>query len=99
MNKNFSFSDEDNRQIKNIINNLKEENATLKLKINDNINELNKFHNKKSDILLKLLMNNNLIPPDFDYKAFCSWNYFREDNDLNSSSYRNNNCNKSYNNN
>ena len=102
MNKNFSFSDEDNRQIKNIINNLKEENATLKLKINDNINELNKFHNKKSDILLKLLMNNNLVPPDFDYKAFCSWNYFREDKDLNSSSYRNNNynnCNKSYNNN
>ena len=102
INKNFSFSDEDNRQIKNIINNLKEENATLKLKINDNINELNKFHNKKSDILLKLLMNNNLVPPDFDYKTFCSWNYFREDNDLNSSSYRNpnyNNCNKSYNNN
>ena len=102
INKNFSFSDEDNRQIKNIINNLKEENATMKLKINDNINELNKFHNKKSDILLKLLMNNNLVPPDFDYKTFCSWNYFREDNDLNSSSYRNpnyNNCNKSYNNN
>ena len=33
----------------------------------------------------------NLVPPDFDYKAFCSLNYFREDNDLNSSSYINDN--------
>ena len=102
MNKNFSFSDEDNRQIKNIINNLKEENETLKLKISDDINELNKFHNKKNDILLKILMNNNLVPPDFDYKAFCSWNYYKEDNELNSSSYRNsnyNNYNKNYNDN
>ena len=102
INKNFSFSDEDNRQIKNYINNLKEENETLKLKINDDINELNKFHNKKNDILLKILMNNSLVPTDFDYKAFCSWNYYKEDNDLNSSSYRNsnyNNCNKNYNDN
>ena len=102
MNKNFSFSDEDNRQIKNIINNLKEENETLKLKINDDINELNKFHNKKNDILLKILMNNNLVPPDFDYKAFYSWNYYKEDNELNSSSYRNSNYNiynKNYNDN
>ena len=72
MNKNFCFNDEDNKQLKNIINNLKEENENIKLKINENINELNKFHNKKNDILLKILMNNNLIPPDFDYKAFCT---------------------------
>ena len=93
MNKNYSFNDENNRQIKNIMSDLKEENETLKLKINDDINELNKFHNKKNDILLKILMNNNLVPPDFDYKSFCSWNYYKEDNDLNSSSYRNSNYN------
>ena len=93
MNKIYSFNDENNRQIKNIMSDLKEENETLKLKINDDINELNKFHNKKNDILLKILMNNNLVPPDFDYKSFCSWNYYKEDNDLNSSSYRNSNYN------
>ena len=91
MNKNFCFNDEDNKQLKNIINNLKEENENIKLKFNENINELNKFHNKKNDILLKILMNNNLIPPDFDYKAFCTWNYIGSENDIMSSSFRNNN--------
>ena len=88
MNKNISFTDADNKQLKIITKNLKEENENLKVKINENINELNKFHNKKNDALLKILMNNNLIPPDFDYKNFCSWNY--NSNELNSSSYRNN---------
>ena len=92
MNKNTVCNDEDNKQLKLFVNNLKEENDNLKIKINENINELNKFHNKKNDTLLKILMNNNLVPPDFDYKSFCAWNYSGTDNYLmSSSSYRNNN--------
>jgi len=92
MNKNSVCNDEDNKQLKLFVNNLKEENDNLKIKINENINELNKFHNKKNDTLLKILMNNNLVPPDFDYKSFCAWNYSGTDNYLmSSSSYRNNN--------
>ena len=74
VNKNKNFTDADIKQIKIIINGLKDDNENLKQKINDNINELNKFHNKKSDTLLKILMNNNLVPPDFDYNTFCAWN-------------------------
>ena len=74
VNKNKNFTDADIKQIKIIINGLKDDNENLKQKINDNINELNKFHNKKSDTLLKILMNNNLVPPDFDYNSFCAWN-------------------------
>ena len=74
VNKNKNFTDADIKQIKMIINGLKDDNENLKQKINDNINELNKFHNKKSDTLLKILMNNNLVPPDFDYNSFCAWN-------------------------
>ena len=92
MNKNLVCNDEENKQLKLFVNNLKEENDNLKIKINENINELNKFHNKKNDTLLKILMNNNLVPPDFDYKSFCAWNYSGTDNYLmSSSSYRNNN--------
>ena len=92
MNKYFICTDEDNKQLKLFMNNLKEENDNLKIKIKENINELNKFHNKKNDTLLKILMNNNLVPPDFDYKSFCAWNYSSTDNYLmSSSSYRNNN--------
>ena len=92
MNKNLLCNDEDNKQLKLFVNNLKEESDNLKIKINENINELNKFHNKKNDTLLKILMNNNLVPPDFDYKSFCAWNYSGTDNYLmSSSSYRNNN--------
>ena len=90
MNKNISFSDADNKQLKIIINNLRDENENLKIKIGENINELNKFHNKKNDTILKILMNNNLIPPDFDYKSFCAWNFQGLDDNLISSSYRNN---------
>ena len=88
-NQNISFTDADNKQLKIIINNLKEENENLKIKIGENINELNKFHNKKNDTILKILMNNNLVPPDFDYKSFCNWNYSPIGDDLISSSYRN----------
>jgi chromosome segregation ATPase len=90
INKNISFIDADNKQLKIITKNLKEENENLKVKINENINELNKFHNKKNDTILKILMNNNLVPPDFDYKSFCAWNYSGTENDLISSSNRNN---------
>ena len=96
MNKNISFIDADNKQLKIITKNLKEENENLKVKINENINELNKFHNKKNDTILKILMNNNLIPPDFDYKSFCAWNYSGTENDLISSSNRNNYNNNLY---
>ena len=89
MNKNISFSDADNKQLKIIINNLRDENENVKIKFAENINELNKFHNKKNDTILKILMNNNLIPPDFDYKTFCSWNFTSLDDNLISSSYRN----------
>ena len=90
MNKNISFSDADNKQLKIIINNLRDENENLKIKIGENINELNKFHNKKNDTILKILMNNNLVPPDFDYKSFCAWNFQGLDDNLISSSYLNN---------
>jgi chromosome segregation ATPase len=73
VNKNVSYNDVDIKQIKIIINNIKNEYDDLKQKINDDINELNKFHNKKNDTLLKVLMSNNLIPPDFDYNSFCAW--------------------------
>ena len=73
VNKNVSYNDVDIKQIKIIINNIKNEYDDLKQKINDDINELNKFHNKKNDTLLKILMSNNLIPPDFDYNSFCAW--------------------------
>ena len=73
VNKNVSFTDVDIKQIKIFINSLKDENDNLKQRINDSINDLNKFHNKKNDTILKILMNNNLIPPDFDYNSFCSW--------------------------
>ena len=96
MNKNISFTDADNKQLKIITKNLKEENENLKVKINENINELNKFHNKKNDTILKILMNNNLVPPDFDYKSFCAWNYSGTENDLISSSNRNNYNNNLY---
>ena len=98
INQNLSFSDADNKQLKIIINNLKEENENLKIKIGENINELNKFHNKKNDVILKILMDNNLVPPDFDYKSFCSWNYASLNDDLMSSSYRNNYYNNMKNN-
>ena len=98
INQNLSFSDADNKQLKIIINNLKEENENLKIKIGENINELNKFHNKKNDVILKILMDNNLVPPDFDYKSFCSWNYASLGDDLTSSSYRNNYYNNMKNN-
>ena len=74
VNKNVNFIDGDIKQIKILINGLKDENENIKQKINDNINELNKFHNKKIETILKILMNNNLVPPDFDYNSFCSWN-------------------------
>ena len=74
VNKNVSFTDVDIKQIKIFINSLKDENHNLKQRINDSIKDLNKFHNKKNDTILKILMNNNLIPPDFDYNSFCSWN-------------------------
>ena len=96
MNKNISFTDADNKQLKIITKNLKEENENLIVKINENINELNKFHNKKNDTILKILMNNNLVPPDFDYKSFCAWNYSGTENDLISSSNRNNYNNNLY---
>ena len=70
----MNFTDGDIKQIKILINGLKDENENIKLKINDNINQLNKFHNKKIETILKILMNSNLIPPDFDYNSFCSWN-------------------------
>lgn len=73
VNKNVSYSDGDIKQIKIMINKIKDEYDDLKQKMNDNINELNKFHNKKNDTLLKVLMSNNLIPPDFDYNSFCAW--------------------------
>ena len=98
INQNLSFSDADNKQLKIIINNLKEENENLKIKIGENINELNKFHNKKNDVILKILMDNNLVPPDFDYKSFCSCNYASLGDDLTSSSYRNNYYNNMKNN-
>ena len=88
LNKNINLNTANIKQIKILMKNLNDETENLKLKFNDNINDLNKFHNKKNDALLKILMNNNLIPPDFDYKNFCSWNY--NSNELNSSSYRNN---------
>ena len=88
LNKNINLNTANIKQIKILMKNLNDETENLKLKFNDNINALNKFHNKKNDALLKILMNNNLIPPDFDYKNFCSWNY--NSNELNSSSYRNN---------
>ena len=96
INKNISFIDADNKQLKIITKNLKEENENLIVKINENINELNKFHNKKNDTILKILMNNNLVPPDFDYKSFCAWNYSGTENDLISSSNRNNYNNNLY---
>lgn len=96
INKNISFIDADNKQLKIITRNLKEENENLKVKINENINELNKFHNKKNDAVLKILMNNNLVPPDFDYKSFCAWNYSGTENDLISSSNRSNYNNNLY---
>ena len=88
LNKNINLNTANIKQIKILMKNLNDETENLKLKFNDDINDLNKFHNKKNDALLKILMNNNLIPPDFDYKNFCSWNY--NSNELNSSSYRNN---------
>lgn len=88
LSKNINLNTANIKQIKILMKNLNDETENLKLKFNDNINDLNKFHNKKNDALLKILMNNNLIPPDFDYKNFCSWNY--NSNELNSSSYRNN---------
>ena len=88
LNKNINLNTANIKQIKILMKNLNDETENLKLKFNDNINDLNKFHNKKNETLLKILMNNNLIPPDFDYKNFCSWNY--NSNELNSSSYRNN---------
>ena len=88
LNKNINLNTANIKQIKILMKNLNDETENLKLKFNDNINDLNKFHNKKNDALLKILMNNNLIQPDFDYKNFCSWNY--NSNELNSSSYRNN---------
>ena len=88
LNKNINLNTANIKQIKILMKNLNDETENLKLKFNDNINDLNKFHNKKNDAVLKILMNNNLIPPDFDYKNFCSWNY--NSNELNSSSYRNN---------
>ena len=88
LNKNINLNTANIKQIKILMKNLNDETENLKLKFNDNINDLNKFHNKKNDALLKILMNNNLIPTDFDYKNFCSWNY--NSNELNSSSYRNN---------
>ena len=96
INKNISFIDADNKQLKIITKNLKEENENLKVKIKENINELNKFHNKKNDAVLKILMNNNLVPPDFDYKSFCAWNYSGTENDLISSSNRSNYNNNLY---
>jgi hypothetical protein len=53
MNKNITFTDADNKQLKIITKNLKEENENLKVKINENINELNKFHNKKMILYLR----------------------------------------------
>ena len=44
-------------------------------------------------------MDNNLVPPDFDYKSFCAFNCTSVNNDLTSSSYRNNYCNYIKNNN
>ena len=73
VNKKVSYSDGDIKQIKLMINSIRDEYDDLKQKMNDNINELNKFHNKKNDTLLKVLMSNNLIPPDFDYNSFCAW--------------------------
>ena len=99
INQNLSFSDADNKQLKIIINNLREENENIKIKIGENINELNKFQNKKNDAILKILMDNNLVPPDFDYKSFCAFNCTSVNNDLTSSSYRNNYCNYIKNNN
>ena len=72
--KNVNYTDTDIKQIKILINSIKDENENYIQKINDNINELNKFHNKKNDTILKILMNNNLVPPDFNYNSFCSWN-------------------------
>ena len=72
--KNSTYTDADIKQIKIIINTLKDDNENLIQKINDNINELNKCHNKKIDALLKILMSNNLVPPNFDYNSFCAWN-------------------------
>ena len=87
-----SFKENFINQINSILNNMKEENYDLIFKINDSINQLNKNQNKKIDSLLKILMNNNLIPIDFDYNTFCSLN---ENNfkleDIQPSSYRNNN--------
>ena len=74
LNKNVNFTDGDIKQIKLLINNLKNENENIKQKINDNLNEINKFHNRKNDTLLKILMNNNLVPPNFDYNSFCACN-------------------------
>lgn len=82
VNKNVCGKDNEMKQIKKSINNIKDENDNLKQKINDSINELNKYHSKKNDSLLKILMSNNLVPPDFDYNSFCSWNgdnYFTDE--------------------
>lgn len=99
VNNHVSYNDVDIKQIKIIINNIKNEYDDLKQKINDDINELNKFHNKKNDTLLKVLMSNNLIPPDFDYNSFCAWkgNTFII-TDINSSNRNNDfNINNNYN--
>lgn len=98
VNKNEASSEADIKQIKIMINNLKNDNENLKQKINENLSELNKFHNKKSDTLLKILMNNNLIPSDFDYNSFCAWNsnnYLLDE--LESSNRNNYNINNNFN--
>ena len=74
VNKNVCGKDSEMKQIKKSINSIKDENDNLKQKINESINELNKYHNKKNDSILKILMMNNLVPPDFDYNSFCAWN-------------------------
>ena len=98
INKNVSYTDKDIQQIKKIINNIKDENDNMKQKIVDNMNELNKFHTKKNDSILKILMANNLVPPDFDYNSFCAWNgdnYIIDD--YQSSNRSNYNINNNYN--
>ena len=90
VNKNVCCTDGDIKQLKILINNLKDENENYIQKINDNINELNKFHNKKNEAILKILMSNNLIPPEFNYNSFFSWNMNNNILDDYESSNRNN---------
>ena len=75
VNKNLNYSDDSMKQIKSNMNELVENEVNLRNKTVECINELNKHQTKKYESLLKILMNNNLVPIDFNYNNFCETVY------------------------